>query len=85
MENIKNLKERIEDAIQLIIAYKRNDCDNETIKYFTIQCCPDSIQQELILNLLVQEKYINAYPSLFKCSTLGELLILRHKNKFEIG
>ena len=58
MEELKNriLQQRIKDAIELIITYKRNDCDNETIKYFTIECCPDNVQQEIILNLLEQKE-----------------------------
>ena len=54
MENIKNFKERIEDAIALIEVWRLNDYDDEFIRYATINCCPHPIQQELILNLLEQ-------------------------------
>tara|TARA_Y100000401_G_scaffold116002_1_gene120839 strand:+ start:5601 stop:5792 length:192 start_codon:yes stop_codon:yes gene_type:complete len=58
MEELKNkiLQRRINAAIDLIKAYKRNDCDNEIIKYYTIECCSDNVQQEIILNLLEQEE-----------------------------
>jgi len=54
MENIKNFKERIEDAIALIEVWRLNDYDDEFIRYATINCCHHPIQQELILNLLEQ-------------------------------
>tara|TARA_R100000234_G_scaffold100611_2_gene69520 strand:+ start:417 stop:581 length:165 start_codon:yes stop_codon:yes gene_type:complete len=49
-----NLHERIEAAINLIEAWRLNDCDDEFIRYATINCCPHPIQQEIILNLLEQ-------------------------------